>query len=221
MMILQYHKTLNMISMMLSQCPISCVWSFLLSTIPIFHLYYSQLSGVVYLGPYQPGVHVHVYMYSCMCIVQCSMMYEGDRCSTVTVDAPPPLRVELHEVTFRSRESEDYLSLSFSLKDINMVLMVRVDVLEQDDNFITHRTLNYTIDEEVYREGSVCVTGLSNSKAPYLVCLRVTYDSGVDSTCSRPGEVEEDIQGDTSCLLPSSTRQVGNRDGAADARAGE
>ena len=131
--------------------------------------------------------------------------------------------MELHELTFRFRESEGELSLSFSLDytDTNVITAVHVDVLEQDDNFATIQTFNYTIKEDVYEKGAVCVAGLSNSKAQYLVCLRVTYsESGVDSTCSRP-QKEEGVQADTSCLQPTSIRQVGSRDSAADARAGE
>ena len=102
-----------------------------------------------------------------------------------------------------------------------MVIAVEIDVLEQDNNFVTVQIFNYTIEKDVYETGSVCVAGLSNSKAQYLVCLRVTYsDIGVDSTCSRPEEVKG-VLGDTSCHLPTSIRQVGTRDSAEDARSGE
>ena len=118
---------------------------------------------------------------------------------------PPPLRVELHTLSYST--SETSLTLMFTINHIQLVKSVRVDILEQDDDFVTLQTLNYTITEDTYKDGSVCLTGLTPG-VQYLVCLRVDYrDIGEDSTCSRlVREREDTAQG--SCQLPTSIRRV-------------
>ena len=93
--------------------------------------------------------------------------------------------MELHTLSHSTSEtSSTALALTFTINHIQLVKSVRVDVLEQDDDFVTLQTLNYTITEDTYKDGSVCLTGLTPG-VQYLVCLRVDYhDIGKDSTCS-------------------------------------
>ena len=96
---------------------------------------------------------------------------------------PPPLRVELHTLSYSTSEtSGTALALTFTINHIQLVKSVCVDVLEQEDDFVTTQT-HYTITEDAYKDGSVCLTGLTPG-VQYLVCLRVDYHTGEDSTCS-------------------------------------
>jgi hypothetical protein len=132
-------------------------------------------------------------------------------------EVPPAQRVALQRPDPASSESGPALSLSFTINYLELVKWVRVDVEEQDDNFVPRQTLNYSLSEDLYKGGSVCVAALTPG-AHYLVCLRVNYtDTGVDSSCSRaePVKEEEAPAPTASCQLPTSSRQVADPEGTA------
>ena len=120
--------------------------------------------------------------------------------------------MELHELPSVSGAS---LTVTFTVNHIDLVKSFRIDVLEQDDNFVTLQTLNYTITEAVYKEGTACIAGLS-TKAQFLVCVRVEYsDIGEDSTCSRTKTSKEAAQTNVSCQFPTSRRVEDREDGTS------
>ena len=122
---------------------------------------------------------------------------------------PPAQRVALEMPTSAASSSGAALLLTFTINHIDLVKSVRVDVEEQDNNFVALQTLNYSLSEDSYQEGSVCVGSLTEG-AHYLVCLRVDYsDIGEDASCSRLSPVEEEVQQVShQCQLPTSSRRV-------------
>ena len=123
---------------------------------------------------------------------------------------PPAQRVDLHQPSPAPSTAGVALLLTFTINQLDLVKKVQVDIEEQDSNFAAFQTLNYTLSEDVYKGGRVCVTALSE-EAHYVVCLRVIYsDIGEDSSCSRVGPVEKG-QGTAvseQCQQPTSSRRV-------------
>ena len=131
-------------------------------------------------------------------------------CPIRVANVPPPQRVVLHGLVSGSGTSADTLVVSFTVNYANKVTSARIDVLEQDEHFVTVRTLNYTLPPETYNVSRLCIGGL-DSKAQYLVCLRVEYSgSGEDSTCSRNVTSEKASLNDLKCQPPTSVMKVVN-----------
>ena len=134
------------------------------------------------------------------------------------------MRVELEELSFKTEGPEGTLSLTFTIANVEQVKSVRVDVLEENDDFELLQTLNYTIEEELYKGGSVCLSGLTPGRQ-YVVCVRVVYSNmEEDFACSRLTEKEEFV-GSTqgSCKLPTSQKvhSVDSSDDGSDGSSGE
>ena len=134
--------------------------------------------------------------------------------SDPTGTVPGVERVTLEELSPTSSATGAALLLSFTITQLHLVKSVRVDIEEQDSNFVALQTHNYSLSEAAYREGEACVSALSEG-AHYLVCLRVNYsDIGEDSSCSRVGPVERGTVVTDKCFLPTSSRRVTDSGGS-------
>lgn len=133
---------------------------------------------------------------------------------------PPAQRVDIRQLTPQTIDSDTAaLLIHFSINYLDLVNKVRVDVLEQNDNFATVQTLNYTIDESVYKTGIVCVGGLTPD-LHYLVCLSVTYnDIGDIISCVRQGKDEgiEDDNTQETCQPPFQSKYIDDNDESTEA----
>lgn len=122
---------------------------------------------------------------------------------------PAAQRVTLSEVKTAISSSGQALMLTFSIKYEDLVKSVSVDVEEQDNNFMPIHTRNYTLTEDVYKTGSVCVGSLT-PEIHYVVCLRVDYsDIGHDTSCRRLSADDNPDETTTDqCQPPNSSRRV-------------